>query len=113
MSLAPAPLAVSGKSATVLIPPLLFVTTFASVSDAGWSLLLIVHVAFCPVANVIWLPPATVKPGQLQALAVYPLGPPLSESVYVPGSTGALVTAADPVVPEIGVGPEALSVHAV
>ncbi len=44
---------------------------------------------------------------------MYVEGPPDSESVYTPAFTAALVTAGFPSTPEIGVGPEAASVHAV
>ncbi len=47
-----------------------------------------------------------------QVPAVYPAGP-VSDRVYVPALTGALVTAADPVVPVIVVGPVAVSVQSV
>ena len=92
-------------------PPLSFVTVFTNVRCAGWSLLLIVHVADVPSGNTSELP-VNVPAVHDQAPGEYPAGPADSDNVYVPAFTWALVTGADPVVPEIGVGPAAASVHA-
>src|SRR3954451_10739148 len=71
-SLLPAPSAFRGKSATVLVPPLLLVTTLRRCSLGAMSSLVIVQVASPPIPTVILFlsaPVACVPPTQLQSLA--------------------------------------------
>jgi hypothetical protein len=63
------PAAVSVQAVGSAVPPLLFVTVFTSVNDAGWSSLTMVQVADCPMASVIDAP-ACVPPAHDQADAV-------------------------------------------
>ena len=109
----PTGVAVRVQSAGTLPDPVAAASTsLIRVRWAGWSLLLIVQVTSPPTGTTTEVS-VTVPPVHDQSPAVYPPGPPDSDNVYVPALTPALVTAPDPVVPEIGVGPAADSVQSV
>src|SRR6478752_5457598 len=59
------------------------------------------------------VPSLTRAPVQRQLDAAYPVGPPDSPSAYQPEITSALVTAVEPVTPEIREAPRADSVQSV
>ena len=107
------PVAVSVQfDGTAVAPVVPLLTTLTRLRVAGWSSLLILQVALTPGVRTR-LAPVSVPAVQDQAPAVYPAGPPDSDSVYVPAFTEALVTVAAPVTPLIFVGPAAARVHAV
>ena len=77
------PVAVSVQSVATAVPPLSFVTVLVSVSVAGWSSFVIVHVTASP-SGIVTTAPVTgrspVPVAHVQSPAVYPAGPD-SESV--------------------------------
>ncbi len=94
------------------VPPLSLVTVLTKVRCAAWSLLLMVQVADTPSGSTR-LVPVRVPRGARPRRRRRTRSGVVSDSVYVPALTGALVTGGDPVAPVIVVGPVAVSVQSV
>ena len=73
------PVAVRVQAVGTAVPPLSLVTVLTSVNVAGWSSLSMVQVALTPGVRTR-LAPVRVPASQSQSPAVYPAGPPDSES---------------------------------
>ena len=105
------PSAVSVHAVSSCVPPLSLTTVFSRVMFGAASSLVIVQTALTPLASVR-VEPCSCPAVHTHVLALYPEGPPDSESSYTPADTSIAVIAASPCEPVMpGVGPEAVSVQ--